>query len=161
MMPDTPLENRISKQWTDIGFQGTDPATDFRGMGIEGLDDLLYFVKQYPTVVHSIQQHASHPVYWYPYAVVGINITKFAYQLLESKQLQRYLFEHGTQTSQFHEFYCYLFFQFNQFWITHEPKLTVMEFESKFIEFKRKIQRQLLEDKIMPLSNYLTSIIKE
>lgn len=158
MKPDTPLESRITKQWVDIGFQGTDPSTDFRGMGIEGLEDLIYFVERYPTVVQSIQQHASHPVYWYPYAIVGINITKFAYQLLESKQLQRYLFEYGTQTAQFKEFYCYLFYQFNQFWITHEPKLTVMDFESKFTEFKQTVSKDLMRDKIVPLSHYLKSL---
>ena len=41
-MPGLPLEGRISKQWSEIGFQGNDPATDFRGMGILGLKCLLY-----------------------------------------------------------------------------------------------------------------------
>jgi len=34
MMPNTPLKERITKQWGDIGFQGRDPQTDFRGMGM-------------------------------------------------------------------------------------------------------------------------------
>lgn len=34
MMRDTPLEERITKQWGDLGFQGKDPQTDFRGMGM-------------------------------------------------------------------------------------------------------------------------------
>lgn len=38
MMCDTPLEERITKQWGDLGFQGKDPQTDFRGMG------MLWFV---------------------------------------------------------------------------------------------------------------------
>ena len=42
MMPDTKLQQRIWKQWTEIGFQGNDPRTDFRGMGVLGLDQLLY-----------------------------------------------------------------------------------------------------------------------
>lgn len=33
-MPTKKLKARISKQWADIGFQGDDPKTDFRGMGI-------------------------------------------------------------------------------------------------------------------------------
>ena len=41
-MPGSPLESRVSKQWTDIGFQGSDPATDFRGMGILSLACMLY-----------------------------------------------------------------------------------------------------------------------
>ena len=28
-------------QWVDIGFQGKDPSTDFRGAGMLGLEQLL------------------------------------------------------------------------------------------------------------------------
>lgn len=31
LMPNQPLDARITKQWQDIGFQGDDPMTDFRG----------------------------------------------------------------------------------------------------------------------------------
>ena len=41
-MPGSPLEARVSRQWTEIGFQGNDPATDFRGMGILSLECMLY-----------------------------------------------------------------------------------------------------------------------
>ena len=41
LQPGVPLETRKSKQWQDIGFQGVDPKTDFRGMGILGLQNLL------------------------------------------------------------------------------------------------------------------------
>uniref|UniRef100_A0A3Q1G893 ELMO/CED-12 domain containing 1 n=1 Tax=Acanthochromis polyacanthus TaxID=80966 RepID=A0A3Q1G893_9TELE len=45
LRPDTPLNGRISKQWCEIGFQGSDPKTDFRGMGLLGLHNLLYFAE--------------------------------------------------------------------------------------------------------------------
>lgn len=41
LMPNIKLESRITKQWGDIGFQGDDPKTDFRGMGLLGLVNLL------------------------------------------------------------------------------------------------------------------------
>lgn len=41
LMPDEKLESRKSKQWSIVGFQGEDPMTDFRGMGILGLNQLL------------------------------------------------------------------------------------------------------------------------
>uniref|UniRef100_T1J0J3 ELMO domain-containing protein n=1 Tax=Strigamia maritima TaxID=126957 RepID=T1J0J3_STRMM len=41
LQPDTPLTSRVTKQWGDIGFQGDDPKTDFRGMGMLGLENLL------------------------------------------------------------------------------------------------------------------------
>ena len=41
LSPDTVLQSRVSKQWADIGFQGDDPATDFRGMGLLSLHNLM------------------------------------------------------------------------------------------------------------------------
>lgn len=41
LMPTVKLESRITKQWGDIGFQGDDPKTDFRGMGMLGLINLV------------------------------------------------------------------------------------------------------------------------
>jgi hypothetical protein len=38
LKPGQQLKARISREWEEIGFQGADPATDFRGTGILGLD---------------------------------------------------------------------------------------------------------------------------
>ena len=40
LKPNEELGERKTKKWIDIGFQGDDPATDFRGSGILGLDQL-------------------------------------------------------------------------------------------------------------------------
>ena len=37
LKPGEALDDRMSKKWIDIGFQGMDPATDFRGSGLLGL----------------------------------------------------------------------------------------------------------------------------
>jgi hypothetical protein len=118
-------------------------------MGVQGLDDLLYFVRVYPDHAASVFQHARHPVYWYPYAIVGINLTKLSVDLLESKQLQFYLYNYGTD--QFPEVYCYLYHRFNLFWTQHEPKLTVMDFEKTMVEFKRLIKLELVQSDVKPL----------
>ena len=39
---DDKLENKITKRWSEIGFQGSDPGTDFRGMGMLSLLNLQY-----------------------------------------------------------------------------------------------------------------------
>ena len=41
VLPGVPLMTRKTKQWQNIGFQGDDPKTDFRGMGLLGLKNLL------------------------------------------------------------------------------------------------------------------------
>lgn len=40
----------VSSKWSSLGFQGMSPGTDFRGMGILGLEDLVYFSKNYPHI---------------------------------------------------------------------------------------------------------------
>ena len=37
---------RYGKHWEDVGFQGSDPATDLRGCGMLGLTQLLCLVTQ-------------------------------------------------------------------------------------------------------------------
>ena len=41
LLPDRKLTERKTMEWVDIGFQGKDPATDFRGAGTLGLYQLL------------------------------------------------------------------------------------------------------------------------
>lgn len=63
LMPDVKLTGMISKQWSEIGFQGEDPRTDFRGMGLLGLCNLHYFANTHTQSARNILQHAHHPVH--------------------------------------------------------------------------------------------------
>lgn len=83
---------RISDDWKRLGFQGQNPATDFRGMGVLALDHLLHFGKRYPDCARRTLKHSSDPEMWYTWACVGINITSFLLQLLQSRMLQLYLY---------------------------------------------------------------------
>jgi len=61
LQPDTPLHKRVTKQWQTIGFQGEDPKTDFRGMGMLGLSNLVYFAKEFSSAARHILSHSHHP----------------------------------------------------------------------------------------------------
>jgi ELMO domain-containing protein len=37
LKPNTPLTERLTNEWQNVGFQAKDPATDFRGAGFLGL----------------------------------------------------------------------------------------------------------------------------
>jgi hypothetical protein len=67
LMPDVKLTSRVSKQWGDIGFQGDDPKTDFRGMGLLGLDNLIYFSTKYTSTARRILLHSQHPTRGYAF----------------------------------------------------------------------------------------------
>lgn len=134
LMVDIPLEGRITRQWGQIGFQGSDPATDFRGMGMQGLDDLLYYAKIHPTSARSALKCSLHPVSWYPFAIVGINITQYAVQILLTRKLQYYLFQYGSTRKMYSEFYCKLKHAFSALGYNH-LELTNKVLHRLFVSF--------------------------
>ncbi|XP_032512847.2 ELMO domain-containing protein 2 [Danaus plexippus] len=147
MVPDKPLEARVSKDWQYIGFQGDDPKTDFRGMGLLGLENLLYFVTEYPQVATHVLSHSRHPKYGYTYAIVGINLTSMAYYLLKDGSAKTYMFNskpHLPNIDLFHKFYCYLFYEFDKLWIASKPE-NIMEFSMIFKKFENAIRTELAD----------------
>lgn len=51
-------DSRSSRDWGVMGFQGKDPATDFRGAGVLGLHQLVYIAETRTPVV---RQHLVEP----------------------------------------------------------------------------------------------------
>jgi len=161
LQPDRPLLKRVTKQWQDIGFQGEDPKTDFRGMGILGLQNLIYFAKQFGTAAKHILSHSHHPKFGhvhalscdspsarYSFAIVGINLTHMAYKLLQDSALKSHLYnvtEGRPNLENFHHFYSYLFIEFDKFWLECQPK-DIMEF-NRIRDLFENIVRTKLEDK--------------
>ncbi|KAL6520544.1 hypothetical protein OROMI_032306 [Orobanche minor] len=45
--PGQELQGLVSDQWKEMGWQGKDPSTDFRGAGFISLENLLFFAKTY------------------------------------------------------------------------------------------------------------------
>lgn len=141
LMPDTKLENRISSQWSDIGFQGKNPQTDFRGMGMLGLENLLYFAKNQNEMSRKVLYESHHPTYWYSYAIVGINISDLLYRFLNSGVLKTHFYniiKEKPTMEDFHNVYCYLFREFSSFWLAQKPA-SVMEFNSVRDKFREHI----------------------
>ncbi|XP_067122620.1 ELMO domain-containing protein 2 [Centruroides vittatus] len=130
LQPNNPLVNRISKQWGDVGFQGDDPKTDFRGMGLLGLENLLFFATKHNSAARHVLSHSQHPTYGYPFAITGINLTSMTYQLLITDKLKNHIYNtvfNRASITDFHQAYCYVFYEFDKFWLKEKPK-DVMEF---------------------------------
>ncbi|CAB1327284.1 unnamed protein product [Coregonus sp. 'balchen'] len=124
LMPEVKLESRVTKQWGDIGFQGDDPKTDFRGMGMLGLTNLVY-----------------------SYAIVGINLTEMAYSLLKSGALKPHFYNTVSgrpQLQHLHQLYCKWVLIFDKFWVEEEPE-SIMEFNHYREKFHDNIKIQLLD----------------
>lgn len=82
--PGVDLDARKTKQWKTIGFQGTDPASDIRGAGILGLQNLLHLASTYPEKFRSMLQHEQlqEGQESYPFSIAGLNMTMLVMQCL-------------------------------------------------------------------------------
>ena len=147
LMPYEPLDARVTKQWQEIGFQGDDPKTDFRGMGILGLENLVYFAQEYPSAATHVLSHSTHPRYGYAFAIVGINLTSMALRLLKDGTAKTHIYNSSKTLPTiraFHHFYCYLFYEFDGFWIDSKPS-NMMEFSSIQEKFENSIRMALAD----------------
>ena len=55
------VNSKTAVDWTALGFQGTDPLTDFRGGGLLSLQQLAFFAENYTAQVRAINSRANHP----------------------------------------------------------------------------------------------------
>ncbi|KAJ8447267.1 hypothetical protein Cgig2_013044 [Carnegiea gigantea] len=83
--PGEKLRDLISEQWKEMGWQGKDPSTDFRGGGFISLENLLFFARKFPKSFQDLlrKQEGDRALWEYPFAVAGVNITFMLIQMLD------------------------------------------------------------------------------
>ncbi|KAF0895329.1 hypothetical protein E2562_012367 [Oryza meyeriana var. granulata] len=88
--PDQELQGLISEQWKDMGWQGRDPSTDFRGAGFISLENLLFFAKTFSASFQRLlkKQCGNRATWEYPFAVAGVNITFMIMQMLDLQSIK-------------------------------------------------------------------------
>ncbi|KAH9744121.1 ELMO domain-containing protein [Citrus sinensis] len=79
--PNVVLNGMISEQWKDMGWQGPNPSTDFRGCGFISLENLLFLAKNYPRLL--FKQGGNRATWEYPFAVAGINVSFMLIKMLD------------------------------------------------------------------------------
>lgn len=72
-----------SQKWKELGFQGDDPRTDFRGAGILGLRNILYLTEHYPAAFTAMADIKNTKIVEaYPFAITCLNVTMQLRELL-------------------------------------------------------------------------------
>ncbi|GAB6025461.1 ELMO domain-containing protein 3, variant 4 [Chamberlinius hualienensis] len=82
---------RYGSHWEDIGFQGSDPATDLRGVGVWGLMNLLYMLmcpEAFPLAL-SIYRLSQHEIQHFPFAIMSLNISAIVLKVLREERLNK------------------------------------------------------------------------
>eukprot|EP01132_Coremiostelium_polycephalum_P010057 gene10057-12326_t len=124
---------RLTSEWGEIGFQGKDPATDFRGMGALGLLNLHYFATNHTENAQKLLVNANTK-YKYPFAITGINITSVLVQMLEKSALKNHFIYSGSTIQQFNELYVKIFIYFDNYYQSKKP-VNIMQFGPIMKEF--------------------------
>uniref|UniRef100_A0A183TVT6 ELMO domain-containing protein n=1 Tax=Toxocara canis TaxID=6265 RepID=A0A183TVT6_TOXCA len=80
---------RFGNHWETIGFQGDDPATDLRGVGIFGLCQLLFLVSNglSSQMTSQLRDLSNDKVQSFPLAVVGLTWTQIIVERLKKGKL--------------------------------------------------------------------------
>jgi len=81
------------ERWTDLGFQNSNPSSDFRGMGLFGLVQLVYFSQMHTTQAQNVLLISSKHDQYFPFAVCGINLSNFVVDLLKLRYLDQRLLD--------------------------------------------------------------------
>lgn len=118
-------------------------------MGVLGLDNLLYFAKEYNDIARQALLHSLHPIHGYTFAIVGINLTSTAFNLLQDGSAKTHFYNLPNQRltmREFHQFYCYLFYEFDKLWMHSRPN-NLMEFPKIYSNFLQETSMKLKNNK--------------
>ncbi|CAM8904648.1 unnamed protein product [Rhodiola kirilowii] len=158
--PEEELRDLISEQWKEMGWQGKDPSTDFRGGGFISLENLVYFARKFPKSFQELlrKQEGNRAMWEYPFAVAGVNITFMLIQMLDLEAVKPRTQAGGAfmkflseNESAFDLLYCITFKLMDHIWL--EMRATYMDFNTVMKSTRRQLERELLLEDISLLED--------
>ncbi|CAH1441087.1 unnamed protein product [Lactuca virosa] len=153
--PEEELSDLISEQWKEMGWQGKDPSTDFRGGGFISLENLLYFARNFQKSFQDLlrKQEGDRAMWEYPFAVAGVNITFMLIQMLDLEAVKPRSFVGATflkflseNESAFDLLYCITFKLMDHQWLAMHA--SYMDFNTVMKSTRRQLERELLQDNV-------------
>ncbi|XP_068666017.1 uncharacterized protein [Aristolochia californica] len=158
--PDQELHGLISDQWKQMGWQGRDPSTDFRGAGFISLENLLFFAKTFSVSFQQLlnKKGGKRATWEYPFAVAGINITFMIIQMLDlhstkSRTFVRTVFVQMLSENEwaFDLLYCVAFMVMDKQWLAKNA--SYMEFNDILKSTRAQLERELLMDDVLRIED--------
>ncbi|XP_039048336.1 ELMO domain-containing protein B-like isoform X3 [Hibiscus syriacus] len=158
--PEEELRGLISEQWKEMGWQGEDPSTDFRGGGFISLENLLFFAREFPKSFMDLlwKQEGNRSAWGYPFAVAGVNITFMLIQMLDLEAVKPrtmvgaiFLEFLSEDKSAFDLLYCIAFKLMDQQWLV--MRASYMDFNTVMKATRRQLEKELLLEDITRLED--------
>ncbi|KAF7814773.1 ELMO domain-containing protein A-like isoform X1 [Senna tora] len=158
--PEEELHGLISEQWKEMGWQGKDPSTDFRGGGFISLENLLFFARNFPKSFQDLlwKQEGDRSVWEYPFAVAGVNITFMLIQMLDLEAVKPrtmvgaiFLKLLAENELAFDLLYCITFKLMDHQWLT--MRASYMDFNRVMKATRHQLEKELLLEDITRLED--------
>ncbi|PKA53317.1 hypothetical protein AXF42_Ash010047 [Apostasia shenzhenica] len=158
--PEVPLCDLLSDQWKEMGWQGKDPSTDFRGGGFISLENLLFFARAFPKSFQDLlrKQMGNRSLWEYPFAVAGVNITFMLIQMLDLQAAKPrtmmgavFLKLLAEDVQAFDLLYCIAFMLMDHQWLTMHA--SYMDFNAVIKATRRQIERELLLEDVQRMED--------
>ncbi|KAK9452362.1 ELMO/CED-12 family-domain-containing protein [Limtongia smithiae] len=166
-------ESRAGWNWVTLGFQGADPADDFRGTGEFGLRCFVHFATRHASrAARVIAESRSPDIHidtiatpWYPAALASIHVSAFLARLCTAGggcQLREWMLFCTGPTSEeaelwvlLEELHSFIMMQFHAYWryscrVPGGTVKTVMDFERCFAEFCGRMTTLLVKRRAWP-----------
>jgi len=150
LRPDVRISGPVSKDWSEIGFQGSSPATDFRGMGVLGLQQLIEFSRLYPARARAILSDSASHRNWFSYAITGLNLTADLVQLTRARKFNGWFHQFGATRQTAAHLYAIMFVRFNKAWTVANPR-DVMSFQEIHTAFLAQLEADAAKGLLQPL----------
>ena len=106
---------RFGPHWEDIGFQGSDPVDDLRGVGMLGLVQLVWLLEN-PTTLLVAQEVFRCVRNNVPFCVLSLNITSLALATLREGGLSRECNRREQVFAVLNDFYAAVLLSFSHSW---------------------------------------------
>ncbi|KAI5068625.1 hypothetical protein GOP47_0016970 [Adiantum capillus-veneris] len=153
--PDIELRGLVSDQWKEMGWQGNDPSTDFRGGGYVSLENLLFFATKYQTTFQQLlcKKGGRRATWEYPFAVAGVNLTFMLIQMLDLRAAKpsswsglNFLKILAEEEAAFDLLYCVAFKVMDTLWLAMHA--SYMEFNAVMKATRAQLEQELTMESV-------------
>lgn len=140
---------RYGDHWESIGFQGRDPATDLRGVGMLGVLQIVAFISLNFDFIRFVYGYSRQENYRFPLAAGLLNMTHVMMETLREGRLNNVILHQKSVINAVNTFYFALFFKF--FMVYRANKCT----ESDFGELKKTIAEMAKKNPGKLIADYI------
>jgi len=158
--PSEPLSGLKSPQWKEMGWQGNDPSTDFRGAGYLALENLINFAETHPAVFKDLMKkvNGQRSEWEYPFCVAGVNLTFTLIDILDlhapgrlpnSAAGKHFLTTFEDYDAAFAEIYCVGMEVLDVAWL--DMRASYMDFPAVMKSVKEKLSHAITHAQSLPM----------